>query len=76
MKIFVVFVFLLPTLVFADDIFDVAEKYNNKKKTVITLESEKREMLSEIYDLERKTKKIYRFLYGYFKVLFKVVFVD
>ncbi|MCJ8276792.1 MAG: peptidoglycan DD-metalloendopeptidase family protein, partial [Bdellovibrionales bacterium] len=39
-------------------IFDVAEQYNDKKKTVISLENTKRGMLSEVYNLERKTRKI------------------
>lgn len=58
MKLILFVALILPSISSAEDIFDVAEKYNSKKKEVINLESEKREMLSEIYNLEKKTRKI------------------
>ena len=42
----------------AEDVFDLAEKYNSKKNKVLSLETQKRGILSEIYGVERETNKI------------------
>lgn len=56
LMISVILLSALPS--FGEDIFDMAETYNSKKKKVFSLENKKRGMLSEVYSLERKTRKI------------------
>ena len=61
LKIFLVFLFL-PSLSFGsyEDIFDMAQKYNQNKKKMVGFEKEKRDLLGKIYDLEKTTRKIVR----------------
>lgn len=42
----------------SEDVFDLAEKFNGKKKDIVGLESEKRKILSEIYSIESETNKL------------------
>lgn len=41
-----------------EDIFDLAEKYNKKKTQVIGIEEDRRRVLSDIYAIEKKTRKL------------------
>lgn len=42
----------------AEDVFDIAEKYNKKKNQVLDLESNKRKVLADIYKIEKETKSL------------------
>ena len=42
----------------AEDVFDIAAKYNEKKNKVVNLETQRRKTLAEIYNIEKETNKI------------------
>ncbi len=55
----IIFVFSSSCLAVAEeDVFDLAAKYNAAKKDVSLLETRKREVLSEIYSIEKETNKL------------------
>lgn len=55
---------LLPLLLIfnatahADDLFELAEKYKQKNNQVVNLESQRRQILGEIYGIEKETHKM------------------
>ncbi len=54
-----VFLFLLNgAFSNAEDVFDLAEQYNQKKNKVTFLESRQRAILSQIYSIEKETNKL------------------
>jgi septal ring factor EnvC (AmiA/AmiB activator) len=48
----------LSSSLYGEDIFDLAARYNQTKKDVTKLESEKRDILAEIYSIEKETNKM------------------
>lgn len=54
----IVALLFMPTLSLAEDIFELAEKYNVKKDQVVNLEAKRRQILGEIYGIEKETHKI------------------
>ncbi|MCB0379398.1 MAG: peptidoglycan DD-metalloendopeptidase family protein [Bdellovibrionales bacterium] len=57
-SIFLLLLLLFGDPVLAEDVFDIAEGYNKGKQKVYSLEEEKRVILSQVYELEKKTEKV------------------
>lgn len=52
------FLFFSSAVVCGADVFEIAEKYNNQKKYVVKLEAKKRQVLAELYGIDKETKKL------------------